>query len=83
MSIAVVKDRRRAGVGTALVRAAADRAAELHYRRIVLHTTRRSAAVRQLATHVGWLVITGDRGRTEVFLDVAVDADAAGSIRSA
>jgi GNAT superfamily N-acetyltransferase len=66
--LAVVADRRRHGVGTALGRAAAQRAEALSYPRLVLRSTRRSRAAGRMAEHLGCVVIEGDFGRTSMIL---------------
>jgi GNAT superfamily N-acetyltransferase len=66
--IAVVRERRGAGVGTALGRAAMERAARLGYRRIVLRPTRRSRAANRVGQQLGCAVVERSRGRTDIVL---------------
>ncbi len=68
MFMAVVADRRGRGIGTALGGACLERAAELHYRRIVMRTTRRSRAARRVAEQLGSLVVDHVHGRTDLIL---------------
>jgi GNAT superfamily N-acetyltransferase len=72
LSIAVGAEHRRAGIGSALCRAASERAAALGHGRLLVRSTRRSRAVRELATGLGAVVVERDRGRTELLLDVSV-----------
>jgi GNAT superfamily N-acetyltransferase len=69
MFLAVVADRRSAGIGVALCRTALVRAAELHYRKVVVRSTRRSRAARRMAEQIGCLVVEHDHGRTDLVLD--------------
>lgn len=69
MFLAVVADRRGAGIGVALCRTALLRAAELHYRKVVVRSTRRNRAARRMAEQIGCLIVEHDRGRTELVLD--------------
>lgn len=66
--LAVVVDRRGAGIGAALGRACLERAAGLHYRRIVMRSTRRSRAARRVAEQLGCLVIDHVHGHTDLIL---------------
>lgn len=68
--IAVVPERRGAGIGTALGRAALDRAIRLGYTRIVLRTSRRSRAARRVGTALGCTVVDQGRGRTDLIVDL-------------
>lgn len=69
MFLAVVADRRGSGIGVALCRRALLRAAELHYRKVVVRSSRRSRAARRMAEQIGCLVVEHDRGRTDLVLD--------------
>jgi GNAT superfamily N-acetyltransferase len=66
--LAVVAERRAAGIGAALGRACLDRAAALHYDRIVMRSTRRSRAAHRVAEQLGCLVIDRVHGRTDLVL---------------
>lgn len=66
--IAVVADRRGGGIGSALGRAALERAAALHYRRLVMRSSRRSRAARGVAEQLGCRVVDHVHGRTELIL---------------
>jgi GNAT superfamily N-acetyltransferase len=68
--IAVAPDRRGAGIGTALGRAALDRAIGLGYTRIVLRASRRSRAARRVGEALGCTVVELDRGRTDLIVDL-------------
>ena len=69
MYLAVVADRRGAGIGVALCRHALARAAELHYRNVVVRSTRRSHAAQRMAERLGCLMVEHDHGRTDLVLD--------------
>ncbi len=69
MFVAVVADRRGAGVGVAVCRHALVRAAELHYRKVVVRSTRRSRATRRMAEQLGCIMVEHDHGRTDLVLD--------------
>jgi GNAT superfamily N-acetyltransferase len=66
--IAIVDDRRGSGVGTALGRAALERAADCGYRRIVMRSTQRSRAARRVGELLGCTVVEHGRGRTDMVL---------------
>jgi GNAT superfamily N-acetyltransferase len=66
--LAVVADRRGAGIGAAIGRACLERAAGLHYHRIVMRSTRRSRAARRVAEQLGCLVVDHRHGRTDLIL---------------
>ena len=66
--LAVVADRRGVGIGTALGRASLERAAGLHFHRIVMRSTGRSRAAHRLAEQLGCLVIDHVHGRTNLIL---------------
>lgn len=66
--LAVVADRRGAGIGAALGRASLERAAGLHYHRIVMRSTRRSRAAHRVAEQLGCLVVDHVHGRTDLIL---------------
>ena len=68
--IAVVPERRGVGVGTALGRAALDRAIGLGYTRIVLRTSRRSRAARRIGAALGCVVVEHGHGRTDLIVDL-------------
>ncbi len=68
--IAVVPERRGAGIGTALGRAALDRAIALGYTRIVLRTSRRSRAARKIGEALGCIVVEQGSGRTDLIVDL-------------
>ena len=71
--LAVAADRRSAGVGTRLGTAALERAANLHYGRLVIRTSRRSRAIRCVGEAMGCTVIDRERGRTDLILDLAAE----------
>ncbi len=75
--IAVSENRRGIGIGTMLGRAATERAADLHYGRIVLRSTRRSRAARRVGEQLGCLVVEHARGRTDLFIPVGRQAQSA------
>ncbi len=66
--LAVVADRRGAGIGAALGRATLERAAVHNYRRVVMRSTRRSRAARRVAEQLGCLVVDHVHGRTDLIL---------------
>jgi RimJ/RimL family protein N-acetyltransferase len=66
--LAVVADRRGSGIGQALGRAALERAADLHYRKVVFRSTRRSRAARRVAEQLGCVVVDHQHGRTDLIL---------------
>lgn len=68
--MAVVADRRGAGLGTALAEAALERAIELHYRRLSIRTTRRSLAIRRVGEVLGCTVVDRERGRIDLIADL-------------
>lgn len=68
--IAVRADRRAAGIGTVLGRAAVSRACDLGYGRIVIRASRRSRAVRRIGDQLGCVVVHRELGRTDLILDV-------------
>lgn len=68
--LAVAPDRRAAGVGTLLGRAALDRAIQLGYTRIVLRSSRRSRAARRVGQSLGCIVVEQGRGRTDLIVDL-------------
>jgi GNAT superfamily N-acetyltransferase len=68
--IAVAAERRGAGIGTALGRAALDRAIGLGYTRIVLRASRRSRAARRVGEALGCIVVDRGRGRTDLIVDL-------------
>lgn len=69
--LAVDGEYRGHGVGTELGRAAAMRARELFYTRLVIRSTQRSRAVRRVGEELGCLVVDGRRGRIELIIDLA------------
>ncbi len=69
--LAVDGEYRGRGIGTELGRAAALRARELYYTRLVIRSTRRSRAVRRVGEELGCLVVDGRRGRIELIIDLA------------
>ena len=75
--IAVSESRRGIGIGTMLGRAATERAADLHYGRIVLRSTRRSRAARRVGEQLGCLVVEHARGRTDLLIPVGRQAQSA------
>ncbi len=68
--LAVAADRRGAGIGTALARAAVERAIDLNYRRLTIRTTRRGRAIRRLGHNLGCLVVERAFGRTDLILEL-------------
>ncbi|HWL46034.1 MAG TPA: GNAT family N-acetyltransferase [Ilumatobacter sp.] len=68
--LAVAPDRRAAGIGTMLGRAALDRAIQLGYTRVVLRSTRRSRAARRVGESLGCVVVEQGRGRTDLIIDL-------------
>lgn len=80
LSIVVSPDRRGVGVGTALARAAAERALALGLDRITVRTTRRNRATRRIGEALGCRVVHRDRGRTDLVVDLRLNhrADASG-----
>jgi GNAT superfamily N-acetyltransferase len=66
--LAVVADRRGDGIGAALGRACLERAAGLHYHRIVMRSSKRSRAARRVAEQLGCSVIDHVHGRTDLVL---------------
>lgn len=74
LSIAVAADRRGLGIGTILGRAAIERAAALHYGRIVIRSSRRSRAARRIGEQLGCIVVEQARGRTDLIINVTRDA---------
>jgi RimJ/RimL family protein N-acetyltransferase len=68
--LAIGEEHRGRGIGTALGRAMAGRASDLHFGRLVLRTTRRSQAARRIGEQLGAVVIHRGRGRTELVLDL-------------
>ena len=69
--LAVDDDYRGCGIGTELGRAAAIRARDLYYTRLVIRSTQRSRAVRRVGEELGCLVVDGRRGRIELIIDLA------------
>jgi GNAT superfamily N-acetyltransferase len=69
--LAVDVEHRGLGIGTALGRAAAERARDLFYSRLVIRSSRRSRAVRRVGEGLGCLVVDGRQGRIELILDLA------------
>lgn len=70
LSIAVAVDRRGTGIGTMLGGAAIERAATLHYGRIVIRSSRRSRAARRIGEQLGCNVVEQARGRTDLIINV-------------
>jgi GNAT superfamily N-acetyltransferase len=70
LKIAVATEHRGRGVGTRLGRAMTERARDLHYRRLVLRSTRRSRAARRIGEELGAVVVEVGRGRTEIIMDL-------------
>lgn len=68
--VAVTRGRRRHGIGTALLRASVERAASLHWERLVLRTSHRSEAAKRAAAHVGAIAVDVGRGRLDLILPV-------------
>lgn len=68
--LAVGPEHRNRGIGTALGLAMVARASDLHLRRLVLRSTRRSRDARRLGDQLGAVVIDLGRGRTELILDL-------------
>ena len=68
--IAVAAHRRGWGIGAALGRAALERAIAMNYPRLVIHSVRRSWAIRRTAERLGCVVVEPERGRTELILDL-------------
>ncbi len=68
--IAVAADRRGHGIGTALGRAALERAIQLGFTRVVLRSTARSRAVRRVGEALGCVVVEHGRGRTDLIVDL-------------
>ncbi len=69
--LAVDGEHRGSGIGTELGRAAAVRARDLYYTRLVIRSTQRSRAVRRVGEELGCLVVDGRRGRIELLIDLA------------
>jgi len=72
-TMAVVADRRRAGLGTRLLRAVVERAHGHGFDRIVMPASFRSASLVEVGTSLGATVVDLGRGR----IDLIFDADAA------
>lgn len=72
--IAVAAEHRGQGTGTMLLSAATARAAHLQFGRLVLHSTRRSRAVRRLGERLGCTTIDLGGGRVDVILPVPTRA---------
>jgi GNAT superfamily N-acetyltransferase len=70
IAVAVVGDRRRCGVGRSLIAAAIDRARMSGHGRLVLYSSRRSAAMTSLASQLGWIVVDQGRGRLDLIIDL-------------
>lgn len=70
--LAVDAEHRGLGIGTDLGRAAAERARDLNYARLVIRSTQRSRAVRRVGDDLGCLIVDEHRGRIELILDLAV-----------
>lgn len=70
--IAVARGRRGQGVGTALLATAVQRAGETGWTRLTLRVSRRNAAIRRVAEHVGGVAVDVGDGRVELLLDVDV-----------
>lgn len=70
LKIAIGAEHRGAGVGTRLGQAMAERARDLHYRRLVLRSTKRSRAARRVGEELGAVVVEHGRGRMEFILDL-------------
>jgi GNAT superfamily N-acetyltransferase len=68
--IAVVAEHRGRGTGTLLLTAAIAHAAEVGFGRLVLHSTRRSRAVRRLGDRLGCTTVDLGRGRVDLLLPV-------------
>lgn len=66
--IAVVADRRSAGIGQALAAAALRRAAELHFTTVTARSTRRSQAMLRLGQQFGCALVEHGHGRVELLL---------------
>ena len=66
--LAVVAERRGTGIGASLGRASLERAAGLHYRRVVMRSTQRSRAALRVAERLGCLVVDHVHGRTDLIL---------------
>lgn len=75
--VAVVADRRRAGIGIELCRAALRRAGELGMGTVVLRSTQRSKAAKRLCSQFGCVIVDHARGRS----DLIVSLDHARSLR--
>lgn len=73
MFLAVGREHRNCGIGTALGHAMALRAGDLHYTRLVVRTSRRGLAARRIGEQLGAVVLDLGRGRTELLLDLARD----------
>lgn len=71
--LTVAPEHRGRRIGTVLGRATVTRAVDLHHRRLVLRTSRRSRAARRVGEQLGAVVVELDRGRTELILDLAPD----------
>lgn len=72
--IAVAAEHRGRGTGTMLLSAATARAAQLDFGRLVLHSTRRSRAVRRLGERLGCTSVDLGRGRVDLILPVSACA---------
>ncbi len=70
--IAVARGRRGQGVGTELLAAAVHRAGSLGWNRLTLRASRRNAAIRRAAEHVGGVAVDVGDGRVALLLDVDV-----------
>lgn len=70
LKIAIGPEHRGCGIGTTLGRAVAERARDLHYRRLVLRSTKRSRAARRVGEELGAIVIEHGRGRMELIMDL-------------
>lgn len=68
--LAVSSEHRNSGIGTALGRAMAERARDLHFTRLVLRSSRRSRAARRIGEQLGAVVVDRGRGRTDFILDL-------------
>lgn len=66
--LSVLADRRGLGIGTALGKAALERATALHYPRLVIGSRELGRAVRRAGEHLGYVVVDLDDDRAELIL---------------
>lgn len=71
LTIALAAEHRGRGIGPILCQRMIERARDLHYRRLVLRTTKRSRAVRRIGHELGATVVEHGRGNLEFIMDLS------------